>query len=82
MSPALPNINQLKVFTMTHSHPVAGYLFPTDDGPEYNIDKIITELAAAEADYGTEAFDEIVDLLECLPEWEVLNRYAEHTSEY
>ena len=67
---------------MTYSSPVAGYIFPSYDEPEYNIDAIISELAELEADPGSEAFDEAVDSLACLPEWEILNRYAEQHSEY
>lgn len=64
------------------THPVAGYLFPAYDAPEYDVDAIIAELAEAEADAGTDAYDEAAEYLGCLPEWELIARYADHRSEY
>jgi hypothetical protein len=71
---------------MSHStlsaQPPSGWLSPSDNGSDYNVDSIYQELAAMDEEEGSEEYDHLVSFYDNLSDWELLATYRERNADY
>ena len=64
------------------AQPPSGWLAPSSNGSDYNVDSICQELAAMDEEEGSEEYDHLVSFYDNLSDWELLATYRERNADY
>jgi hypothetical protein len=69
---------------MTYTAPCSGYAFPnaSQEGSSFDPIALAAELAAMEASFDTEEYDESLDFYGAMEDWELLHLYELRCAEY